>query len=220
MNPMHPLCLTDLGRPLRVLCLGAHSDDIEIGCGASLLALAQRTPGLSICWVVLGVPDLGRAEEARSSAQRWLGERAAVDVRLQGFSDGWFPALFGPIKDYFTQLRSAVDPDLIFTHCMTDRHQDHRVVGELTWQTWRHHTILEYEIPKFDGDLGQPNLYFNVSAQVAEAKIHHLMHQFGSQRSKDWFDADTFRGLMRIRGLECRAEERFAEAFYARKLVV
>lgn len=216
---MRSLQLKGLSQSMKVLCLGAHSDDIEIGCAAGLLTLIRQVPDLSVCWVVLGADNETRMQEARLSADAWLSGRASLDLRVLAFRDGRFPAARAELKDYFADLGSTFHPDLIFSHSLSDRHQDHRLVAELTWQTWRNQVILEYEIPKFEGDLGHPNLYIQISEVDAEAKIAHLMRHFASQRSKEWFDKDVFRGLMRLRGLECRAPGRFAEAFHARKLV-
>jgi len=200
------------------LFLGAHSDDIEIGCGATLLALLAARPDTVVHWAVFSARD-ARADEAQRSAEAFLEAIPAAQrhIRLHTFRDGFFPTESGAIKEVFESLKGEVQPQLIFTHCRGDRHQDHRTLNELTWNTWRNHLVLEYEIPKYDGDLGQPNAFCPVSPELAERKIALLEEHFGSQRSKQWFDAETFRGLMRIRGLEANAPERYAEAFYARK---
>ncbi|MBN9600174.1 MAG: PIG-L family deacetylase [Afipia sp.] len=207
------------GDRLSVLCLGAHSDDIEIGAGATLLALAGRGVHLDVHWCVLsGAGE--REREARASAADFLLNAASAKVEVMSFRDGFFPEQGEQIKSWFEGLKARVDPDVILTHRRDDAHQDHRQVCRLTWNTFRDHSILEYEIPKWDGDMGQPNLYMPVSAGALQRKIDLLMSHFGSQRSKQWFDAEVFLGLARLRGMECRAPERYAEAFVARKLVV
>lgn len=206
-------------RRLRVLCLGAHSDDIEIGCGATLSRLARRRPRPEFRWVVWSA-DGPRAREALRGARRFLGSGAEGACRIHQLRDGYFPAQYAEIKDAFESLARRFRPDLVFTHARDDRHQDHRVVSDLTWNTFRRHLILEYEVPKWDGDLGQPNCYVPVTAAEARRKARSLLAVFGSQRGKDWFSAETFLGLMRIRGIECRAPGGYAEAFRARKLSV
>jgi LmbE family N-acetylglucosaminyl deacetylase len=207
------------GRPLRVLCLGAHSDDIEIGCGATVLQLAGRAARPEFRWVVWSAAGL-RADEAKRGAERFLGADASRELRLHEFRDGYFPAHFSEIKEAFETLAREFAPDLVFTHERDDRHQDHRVISDLTWNTFRNHLVLEYEIPKWDGDLGRPTLYVPATRTLALRKTSALLEVFGSQRSKDWFDEETFRGLMRLRGMECRAAETYAEAFFARKTIL
>jgi LmbE family N-acetylglucosaminyl deacetylase len=207
------------GDGLSVLCLGAHSDDIEIGVGATLLSMIARGVRLEVHWCVLsGAGERQREEEA--SAADFLVQAASAKVEVGAFRDGFFPEQGEAIKSWFEQLKERANPDLIFTHYRDDAHQDHRQVSRLTWNTFRDHTILEYEIPKWDGDLGQPNCYMPVSASALQRKIELLILHFGSQRSKQWFDDETFRGLARLRGMECRAPERYAEAFFGRKLVI
>jgi LmbE family N-acetylglucosaminyl deacetylase len=205
--------------PLSVLCLGAHSDDIEIGCGATLLTLLGRHSQLRVHWVVFSGGG-ARAREASKSARLFLRGAAEQQVLLHEFRDGFFPYCGAEIKEKFEELKQGVQPDLIFTHCRQDRHQDHRLLNELTWNTWRNHLILEYEIPKYDADLGAPNVYVPLTAQVVKRKVENLMKCFGTQRSKQWFDEETFRGLMRLRGVECASSTRYAEAFYGRKMVL
>ena len=200
----------------RVLALGAHADDIEIGCGGTLLSL-QRAHELEVTWVVLGAEGV-REEEARASAAAFLSGASSSSVECRSFRDGFFPYVGGEVKDVFEDLKSRVDPDLILTHTRHDLHQDHRVVCELTWNTWRDHVILEYEIPKYDGDLGRPNLFVPLSAEVAHEKTRLLESSFASQREKHWFDEELFLGLMRVRGMEARSASGYAEAFVARKL--
>jgi LmbE family N-acetylglucosaminyl deacetylase len=206
------------GRGLRrVLALGAHSDDIEIGCGASMLAL-QRAAALDVTWVVLGAAG-EREDEARASADAFLAGAASASVQCHSFRDGYFPYVGAEIKDVFEELKTH-EPDVIFTHARGDLHQDHRLVNELTWNTWRDHLILEYEVPKYDGDLGAPNAFVPVSEAVAREKAELLVRHFPSQRGKHWFDEDLFLGLMRLRGAEARSPSRYAEAFFSRKFVV
>ncbi|HEY7683429.1 MAG TPA: PIG-L deacetylase family protein [Gemmatimonadales bacterium] len=203
----------------RVLCLGAHSDDIEIGCGGLVLELRRNRPAARIHWVVFSAGGI-RANEARQSARRFLGVRSREALRLFSFRDGFFPAEFADIKETFEQIARDFQPDLILTHTRDDRHQDHRVVSDLTWNTFRRHPVLEYEIPKWDGDLGRPNCYLPIAASVARRKTRLLMQGFASQRNKDWFSPETFLGLMRLRGVECRAPGGYAEAFHLRKVAI
>lgn len=214
---MRGLQLAAPGDRLTVLCLGAHSDDIEIGAGATLLNLMDRGVRLDVHWCVLSGGS-EREREARASATDFLSRAASAKVEVMSFRDGFFPAEGERIKSWFEMLKERVEPDVILTHRRDDAHQDHRQLSSLTWNTFRDHCILEYEVPKWDGDIGQPNLYMPVSASALQRKIDLLMSHFGSQRSKQWFDAETFLGLARLRGMECRAPERYAEAFFARKL--
>ena len=205
------------GDRLAVLCLGAHSDDIEIGAGATLLNLMDRGVRLDVHWCVLSGGN-DREREARASATDFLSRATSAKVEVMSFRDGFFPEQGEQIKSWFEMLKERVEPDIILTHRRDDGHQDHRQLSRLTWNTFRDHCILEYEIPKWDGDIGQPNLYVPVSAGALQRKVDLLISHFGSQRSKKWFDAETFLGLARLRGMECRAPERYAEAFFARKL--
>jgi LmbE family N-acetylglucosaminyl deacetylase len=207
------------GDRLSVLCLGAHSDDIEIGAGATLLSMQERGIRLNVQWCVLSGGD-EREREARASAADFLSAAESSRVEVMSFKDSFFPEQGEAIKSWFTGLRERVDPDLVLTHRGADAHQDHRHISRLTWNTFRDHCILEYEIPKWDGDMGQPNLYVPISASILERKIDLLIAHFGSQRSKQWFDAETFRGLARLRGMECRAAERYAESFFGHKLAL
>lgn len=202
-----------------VLCLGAHADDIEIGCGGTLLKWMQHNPGLSVHWVVFSANEQ-RAEEARRSADRFLQSAGEQSVRLYGFRDSFFPYQAEAIKEAFHALADEVCPDVILTHRPDDAHQDHRVVSELTWCAFRDHAVLEYEIPKYEGDLGRPNVLVQLSAEHARRKVDHLMSEFPSQQAKPWYSEDTFLALMRLRGLECHAPSRYAEGFHARKLVM
>jgi LmbE family N-acetylglucosaminyl deacetylase len=213
---MLSLDLARSGESLSVLCLGAHSDDIEIGAGGGILRWITSGVRLEAHWCVLSAAG-ARATEAQASAAAFLTGAASVKVELAAFKDSFFPYQGGELKDWFVGLKSRVNPDIIFTHRRDDAHQDHREVSQLTWNAFRNHLILEYEVPKWDGDLGQPNGYIPLEAAVVERKIELLINHFGTQRSKDWFDAETFRGLARLRGIECRAPEGYAEAFSLRK---
>jgi LmbE family N-acetylglucosaminyl deacetylase len=205
--------------PLEILCLGAHSDDIEIGCGGTLLRLLAERPGCHVTWVVLSAsPE--REKEARASAEAFLGDAGSSRVIVRSFRESFFPYDGAEIKVYFEELKSIVPPDLILCHRRSDEHQDHRTVAQLTWNTFRNHVIAEYEIPKYEADLGQPTVYVPLSAETSERKIELLMEHFGSQRSRSWFRAETFRGLMAIRGVECNAPDGMAEALHVRKLVL
>jgi LmbE family N-acetylglucosaminyl deacetylase len=205
-------------RPLRLLCIGAHSDDLEIGCGGTVLTWLASKPAVEVTWVVL-CAEGARAAEARDSARALLRRTAAHEVFIGDFRDGFLPAQYADVKSFFEDLKGKVDPDVVLTHWLQDRHQDHRLAAELTWNTWRNHLVLEYEIAKYEGDLGLPNAYVPISASLARRKVTHLGRHFSSQRSKDWFVADNFLALMRIRGMECRAASGFAEAFHVRKFV-
>jgi LmbE family N-acetylglucosaminyl deacetylase len=203
----------------RVLAIGAHSDDLEIGCGGTVLALARENPGLAVDWVVLAA-DGGRGDEARRCAEVLLAEAGERSVEVHGFRDGYLPHSAAEVKDAFEALKTRPAPDLVLTHTRDDLHQDHRLVCELTWNTFRDHLILEYEIPKWDGDVGRPNLYVPLDEDVVEEKLELLGQHFDTQRGKHWYDMEVFRGLMRIRGMECRSPSGYAEAFVARKLSV
>jgi LmbE family N-acetylglucosaminyl deacetylase len=211
----------DLERgPARVLAVGCHADDIEIGCGGTILALAEKRPDLEVTWLVLGAGG-ERAEEARASAEAFLaGADAEPTVLVESFRDGFFPYLGGAVKERFEELKREVSPELVFTHVGIDLHQDHRLVSELTWNTFRDHLILEYEIPKWDADLTAPNVYVPLSEEVVGRKVELLLEHFPSQRAKHWFTEDLFRSLMRLRGMEANSPTRFAEAFRCRKLVL
>jgi LmbE family N-acetylglucosaminyl deacetylase len=214
---MRSLQLAGPGERLAVLCLGAHSDDIEIGAGATLLSMIDRGIRLDVEWYVLsGAGE--REQEAMSSAADFLSRATSSKIEVMSFRDGFFPEQGDVIKSWFETLKQRFHPDLILTHYRNDAHQDHRQVCRLTWNTFRDHCILEYEIPKWDGDVGQPNLYMPISARALQRKIELILSHFGSQRSKQWFDQETFTGLARLRGMECRAPELYAEAFFARKL--
>lgn len=205
--------------PLTVLCLGAHADDIEIGCGGTILRLLGERRRVLVHWVVLS-GDATRAREARRSASRMLRGAAAHHIRVERFRDGFLPYEGTAVKEVFEELKAAVAPDLVFTHGRDDRHQDHRLVSDLTWNTFRDHLILEYEIPKYDGDLGHPNVFVPLGEGIRRRKVRILMSAFPSQARKRWYSPATFDGLMRLRGVECGASEGYAEAFHARKLIL
>lgn len=211
MNPL------TAGAIKRVLCLGAHSDDIEIGCGGTLMQLCARNPQLEVCWVVFTAPG-ERTAEARRSARDLLGPDTRLEIKIGEFRESFFPSEWPRIKEWFAEIRAGFAPDLIFTHGREDRHQDHNVLAELTWNTFRNHLILEYEIPKYEGDLGHPNVFIPLPETVAARKVSLLMKHFQSQQNKHWFSEDLFWGLMRIRGIECAS--RHAEAFHGSKLTL
>jgi LmbE family N-acetylglucosaminyl deacetylase len=216
---MYAFDLHQSSGPLRLLCVGAHADDIEIGCGGLILSLLGRFTPIHVDWIVLSASP-ARKREATRSARLFLKNAASTRVQVRQFRDGFFPYDGARIKRLFEQLKKASSPDLVLTHYRDDRHQDHRVVSELTWNTFRDHWVLEYEIPKFDGDLGAPNFFVPVAKSTCAAKVRHLESAFGSQRDKHWFSSETFMALMRLRGMECRANTGYAEAFYARKVVL
>lgn len=204
--------------PKKILCLGAHCDDIEIGCGGTILKYARDWKGASVYWVVFSSDDV-REKEALRSANDFLSGVARKKVAIKKFRNSFFPYQGSKIKEYFEQLKRQFRPDIIFTHHRDDLHQDHRVINELTWNTFRDHLILEYEIPKFDGDLGSPNFFVHLDAILCRTKTRKIIKYFKSQQDKQWFTEDTFQSLSRLRGVESNAPERFAEAFYCRKLV-
>jgi len=200
----------------KVLCLGAHSDDIEIGCGGAVLKLLRQQPGIEFLWFI-GSADGERRNEAERSAGEFLRAAQSADIRFGGFRESYFPEQWGALKQAIEEIKGRFNPDLIFSHWRDDRHQDHRTISDLTWNTFRNHLILEYEIPKYDGDLGQPNIFIPLDADICEAKVGAVQRNFASQASKHWFTPDTFRSLMRIRGIECVST--YAEAFYCKKMI-
>jgi LmbE family N-acetylglucosaminyl deacetylase len=215
---MMNLRLTDLGkRPLQILCLGAHSDDIEIGCGGTILRLIESQPSTRIDWVVFSA-NASRRREALRSAGLFLKGTGSKNITVRSYRDGFFPYSGMKIKQDFERLKKRINPDLVFTHYRHDLHQDHRLLNELTWNTFRDHLILEYEIPKYDGDLGSPNLFSPLEASTCRKKAAFLQQAFRTQASKQWFSNDTFLALMRLRGVEANSPTGFAEAFYARKV--
>jgi len=200
-----------------ILCLGAHADDIEIGAGGTILRLLQEYPSAAVYWMVFSASG-ARELEARQSADLFLEQAKTRRVAIKTFRDGFFPYEGTAIKQAFEALKDEIDPDLVLTHASIDAHQDHRLINELTWNTFRRHTILEYEIPKYDGDLGRPNVYIPLSEETCQRKIGHLMAAFVTQRGKHWFTDETFRAVLRLRGIECGSL--YAEAFFARKIVI
>lgn len=215
---MKTLGLNETRQEISILCLGAHADDIEIGAGGTLLSWIGSGAQLNVHWCVLSAQG-SRAAEATNSASAFLEGAAETHVETAGFRDGFFPWQGEEIKTWFEDLKARVHPDIILTHRLDDAHQDHRVISQITRNTFRDHLVLEYEIPKWDGDIGQPNIFVPLDGVILDRKIDLLHRHFGTQRSKDWFDPETFRGLARIRGMECRAPYRYAEAFVNRKLV-
>ena len=205
--------------PAKVLVFGAHPDDIEIGCGGTLLKLIEGGAVDEIWWVVLSGESV-RAAEAESSANSLLEGAPNKRVIVRDFRDGFFPYDGGEIKGFFEELQAEFSPDVVFTHQGKDLHQDHRLVCELTWNTFRDHLILEYEVPKYDGDMGSPNLFVPLENDVCRQKVDHLLEHFESQRAKRWFKEDLFSGLLRLRGMECQSPTSYAEAFYCRKAVL
>lgn len=204
--------------PLVVLCLGAHSDDIEIGCGGTLLHLKKTLPLLKFHWVVFSAAG-ARGREATKGAELFTAG-CEKQVILKDYRDGFLPYSGSAVKDFFEELKGQVNPDLIFTHWQGDAHQDHRLISELTWNTFRKHLILEYEIPKYDGDMGRPNVFVPLESPMHQQKVDGLLEAFESQRGKPWFAPETFLGLMRIRGMESNSLSGYAEAFHARKLTI
>lgn len=203
----------------QVLCLGAHSDDIEIGCGGTILKLIETYPNLSFYWVVFGAAG-AREEEALASANTFLKSAGEKNVVVKGFRNSFFPYIGAEIKESFEELRKEVSPDLILTHYRKDLHQDHRVISDLTWNTFRNHLILEYEIPKYDGDMGSPNVFSHLNESTCQSKINYLIEHFATQSNKHWFSSDTFFSILRLRGIESNAPDKYAEAFYCRKAIV
>ncbi|MGH9502229.1 MAG: PIG-L deacetylase family protein [Terriglobales bacterium] len=204
------------GLPFQILCLGAHSDDIEIGCGGTILQLLSASPAFEVVWVVFS-SGREREQEARASADLFLKKAGDRKVIVKKFRDGFFPYDGAKIKEFFEELKQQTDPDLIFTHYRDDRHQDHRTISDLTWNTWRRHLVLEYEIPKYDGDLGSPNCFVALPQEICRRKIKHICEVFQTQSNKVWLTEDTFLAMLRLRGVECAAPEKYAEAFYCRK---
>ena len=210
----------DPSAPLTLLFLGAHSDDIEIGCGGTILRLLSVRSNLDVVWVVFSA-EAEREREARTSASLFLQHPTLrKKVIVMNFRDGFFPYQGAQIKEFFETLKGEVNPDLIFTHYREDRHQDHRTISDLTWNTWRRHMILEYEIPKYDGDLGTPNFFVPLEKEVCARKIRYICDVFQTEGNKAWMTEDTFQAILRLRGVECAAPGKYAEAFYCRKLVL
>jgi LmbE family N-acetylglucosaminyl deacetylase len=204
--------------PLVVLCLGAHSDDIEIGCGGTLLRFQRTVSRLKFHWVVFSASGARGQEAAKGAELFTVG--CEKEFVLKDHRDGFLPYNGSDVKDSFEEIKNRVNPDIIFTHWRGDAHQDHRLLSELTWNTFRDHLILEYEVPKYDGDMGRPNVFVPLEAPLYEHKVNCLFEAFQSQRSKRWFERETFLGLMRIRGMESNSPSGYAEGFYCRKLVL
>lgn len=207
------------GEPLKALFLGAHSDDIELGCGGTVLSLLEQGQELEVWWVVFAASPARRLEAERS-AEMFLRGAVKKEIVVRDFKESFFPYIGSEIKACFEELKCTISPDVVFTHFRDDLHQDHRLISELTWNTFRDHLILEYEIIKYDGGLGSPNVFVHLSEEVCAEKIKYMMENFQSQRSHQWFTEDTFRAILRLRGVESNAPSKFAEAFYARKLVL
>jgi LmbE family N-acetylglucosaminyl deacetylase len=217
---MLPLGLPqDPAAPLTLLCLGAHGDDIEIGCGGTVLQLLSARPNLRVVWVVFSSAG-EREQEARTGASLFLQQAKEQKVIVKTFRDGFFPYQGADIKEFLEELKQDVDPDLIFTHYRDDRHQDHRTISDLTWNTWRRHLVLEYEVPKYDGDLGTPNCFVHLSKDICSRKVNYICDVFQSQNNRTWMTEDTFHAILRLRGVECAAPDKYAEAFYCRKLIL
>jgi LmbE family N-acetylglucosaminyl deacetylase len=207
-----------LGSVRRILCLGAHSDDIEIGLGGTLLKLIEQQSDLEVWWIVFSAPGY-RAAEAQASANDFLSAVKNREIRLGSFRESYFPSEWPAIKDWFEEIKAKFSPDIVFTHYRDDRHQDHRVLSDLAWNTFRNHLILEYEILKYDGDLGSPNVFVPIPEQLCSRKIELLLKHFKTQATKHWFTSDTFEAMHKIRGVECASTTGRAEGFYCRKLV-
>ena len=203
---------------LKILCLGAHSDDIEMGCGGSIIKFLNRYPKSEVHWIVFS-STRDRADEAQRSAELFLATAGHVEIVIKNFRDSFFPYIGGEIKEYFEELKKEVVPDIIFTHFRHDLHQDHRIISELTWNTFRNHLILEYEVLKYDGDLGAPNFFIHISKEIACRKVKNIFEVFKSQGHRSWFTEEVFHSIMRIRGIECNAPDKYAEAFYCRKMI-
>jgi LmbE family N-acetylglucosaminyl deacetylase len=216
---MHSVSILEPGSgPKKILALGAHADDIEIGCGGTILRLLEENPATDVYWVVMGASGQRRTEAIRS-ANLFLANAQRKEIVVKEFRDGYFPYIGTEIKDFFEELKRKYLPDLILTHYHGDLHQDHRLVSELTWNTFRNHLILEYEIVKYDGDLGAPNFFVHLTESIARKKIKTIVGCFNSQRDKSWFTEDVFSSILRLRGVESNAPEKYAEAYYCRKIV-
>ena len=216
---MRALGFNNGGASLNVLALGAHCDDIEIGCGGTLLSIFNSNPDVHVTWVVF-TSNEQRKEEATNGANLFAQKASKLDIKIFDFKDGFLPYHGEEVKESFEALKKTVNPDLVFTHYRHDLHQDHRLVSELTWNTFRNHLIFEYEIPKWDGDLGAPNSFVHLDEATVSKKIQYLQQVYNSQQSKSWFADDLFRSLMRIRGMESNSPSHLAEAFYSRKSLV
>jgi LmbE family N-acetylglucosaminyl deacetylase len=207
------------GRPLSILCLGAHCDDIEIGAGGTLLRLLRERPGCDVRWAVMS-SNPERERETRASASDFLAGAARCEVVVKSFRESFLPYRGEQVKEFFEELKVQGSPDVVLTHHRRDEHQDHRLVAELTWNTFRNHLILEYEIPKYEGDLGLPNLFVPLPAALARRKVELILRHYPTQAGRSWFRRETFEAVMSLRGVECNAGEGYAEAFHCRKLTI
>ena len=216
---MQRLALGPETRPLRILCFGAHCDDIEIGAGGTLLRLLAERPGCDVHWVVMSSNPV-RERETRASAVDFLAAAGQSQVTIQSFRESFLPYRGEEVKDFFEQVKAQAPPDLVLTHHRHDEHQDHRLVAQLTWNTFRDHLILEYEIPKYEGDLGHPNLFVPLPAALARRKVELILKNYPSQTGRSWFRRETFDAVMALRGVECNALEGWAEAFHCRKATI
>lgn len=217
-NKVLKLRFFEKNQELRILCLGAHPDDIEIGCGGTIQRLIEEVHEANFFWVVFS-GDGKRGKEAYEGARVFLNKVKSKKIDVQKFRESYFPFIGARIKDYFEKLKKEFSPDIVFTHYTNDAHQDHRLVSNLTWNTFRDHFILEYEVPKYDGDLGNPNLYVHLNESDVQRKIKYICDIFRTQKEKQWFTEETFRSILRIRGVESNSPSKYAEAFYCRKIV-
>jgi LmbE family N-acetylglucosaminyl deacetylase len=208
----------DKNQGIKILCLGSHCDDIEIGCGGTLLSILQKSKNVEVHWIVFS-SDSRREKEARSSANIFLECAGSKTIKIEKFRNGFFPYTGGEIKDYFEGMKQGFSPDVIFTHYRMDLHQDHRTISELTWNTFRNHLILEYEIPKYDGDFGTPNFFVPLEFPICQRKISNVLNYFKTQGDKHWLTEDLLYSILRIRGMECVSATKYAEAFYCRKII-
>jgi LmbE family N-acetylglucosaminyl deacetylase len=215
---MFKLSLFDKDEEPKVLCLGAHSDDIEIGCGGTILRLTDEVPKCHIHWISFSATE-NRTKEAQQSADLFLKKAKSKQLDILDFKESYFPFLGATIKDHFEKIKRSYFPDLVFTHFARDAHQDHRLISNLTWNTFRDHLIFEYEIPKYDGDLATPNFYIHLDENIVQRKVDYLTQVFKTQKEKQWFSEETFKSIMRIRGIESNAPSKYAEAFHCRKIV-
>jgi LmbE family N-acetylglucosaminyl deacetylase len=217
---LYPNFFADKTKTHHILCLGAHCDDIEIGCGGAILELLKNNQNIEITWVVFTSSET-RKKEAELGATLFTNNVKKLSLKILDFRDGYLPYSGLEVKDAFEKIKQEITPpDLIFTHYRNDLHQDHRLVSELTWNTFRNHLIMEYEIPKWDGDMGTPNTFIHLNDDVGKKKIAYLQQAYNSQQTKAWFTDDLFRSLMRIRGMESNSPSNIAEAFYSRKCIV
>lgn len=214
---MFKLSFSGKNQKLKILCMGAHPDDIEIGCGGTILRIIDEAPDTQFCWIVFSGDD-ERRNEASKSAEAFLENVERKEIVINKFRSSYFPFVGAAIKDYFERLKGAFSPDIVFTHCGNDMHQDHVLISNLTWNTFRDNFVLEYEIPKFDGDLATPNLYVHLDESYVTRKIDLILKNFQTQRQKHWFDEETFRSILRLRGIESNSPK-YAEGFYCRKII-